>query len=412
MTVVLTMLLTLGSTDVDFFEKKIRPVLVEHCYRCHSSTAKKLRGELLLDSRWGWQQGGESGAVIVPGEPEKSRLISALRYEKLEMPPKAKLPASVIADFARWIEMGAPDPRSKKTREPNTEKRFDLEERKKWWSLQPVRDVAVPQIAQKDWPRGDIDRFILAKLEAKGWRPAEPASRPSWLRRVTYDLIGLPPTPEELRDFVEDKSAAAYQNVVARLLRSPHFGEQWARHWMDLVRYAETKAFEADYAMPNVFHYRDYLIRAFNRDVPYDQLVREAIAGDLIEPRVNSETDINESVIGPGYLYLTDGQHGPPDVHADEARIFDDMIDVVGKTFLSHTIACARCHDHKFDALTAADYYSLYGVIASSRIDYADINSPRKQVEARVRLREKKAEIREFTNFEQRSSAGQVGKGE
>jgi len=378
----------------DFFEKKIRPVLVEHCYKCHSTTAKKLRGKLLLDSGWGWQQGGESGAVILPGEPQESLLISALRYDKFQMPPKAKLPASVVADFVRWIDMGAPDPRARKTRDAHADDKSDLAERKKWWSLQPVRTVDVPEVEQKSWPRGDIDRFVLSRLEARGWRPAAAAKRESWLRRVTYDLTGLPPAPGELHDFVEDTSTAAYETVVDRLLRSPHFGEQWARHWMDLVRYAETKAFEADYPMPNAFHYRDYLIRAFNSDVPYDQLVREAIAGDLIEPRLNPETGINESVIGPGYLYLTDGQHGPPDIHADEARVFDDMIDVVGKTFLGHTLACARCHDHKFDAITTKDYYSLYGVIASSRIDYADINPPRKQATARDQLREKKIEIR------------------
>ena len=271
---------------------------------------------------------------------------------------------------------------------------FDLEARKQWWSLQPVAKVDVPDVKKENWPSGDSDRFVLAALEAKGWEPAEPATRTSWLRRVTYDLTGLPPTPDEVQAFLGDEASDARERVVARLLDSKHFGEQWARHWMDLVRYAETKAFEADYPMPNVYAYRDYLIRAFNNDVPYDQLLREAIAGDLLEPRLNGETGINESVIGPGYLYLTDGQHGPPDVHADEARIFDDMIDVVGKAFLAQTLSCARCHDHKFDAITMSDYYSLYGVIASSRIDYADVNPPGDQEMARRELREQKAVIR------------------
>ena len=386
----------LNPGELEFFETRIRPVLVEHCYECHSTKAKKLRGKLLLDSREGWRRGGESGAVIHPGAPGESLLLSALRYDAFEMPPTKKLPQEVIADFARWIEMGAPDPRRGDSRSKDTaDNEYDVGVRKDWWSLKPIRDdIELPRIQRSDWPRDAVDHFVLAKLEEKGWSPAPAPSRPSWLRRVTYDLTGLPPTTEELAAFESDRSETAYDAVVDRLLESPHFGEQWARHWMDLVRYAETKAFEADYPMPNAFHYRDYLIRAFNADVPYDQLVREALAGDLIEPRLNPETGVNESVIGPGYLYLTDGQHGPPDIHADEARIFDDMIDVVGKTFLAQTVACARCHDHKFDAIETNDYYSLYGVIASSRIDYADINPPRKQAEDRDRLRAAKAEVR------------------
>jgi hypothetical protein len=381
--------------QLEFFEKKIRPVLVEHCYQCHSTTSKKLKGELLLDSKWGWEQGGESGPVIVPGKPNESRIISALNYVELEMPPKGKLPETVVADFIEWIRMGAHDPREKKTRESATADSFDLAERKDWWSLKPVRQVAVPEVKRKDWARNDADRFVLAALEKKGWEPAAHASRNSWIRRVTYDLTGLPPTPQAVQAFVDDDTVEAYEKVVDRLLKSEHFGEQWARHWMDLVRYAETKAFEADYAMPNVYQYRDYLIRAFNEDVSYNQLLKEAIAGDLIKPRLNPASGINESVIGPGYLYLTDGQHGPPDVHADEARIFDDMIDVVGKAFLSQTVACARCHDHKFDAITTRDYYSLYGLIASSRIDYANINPPAKQESWRAKLREQKQTVRQ-----------------
>ena len=384
----------LDAKQLAFFEAKIRPVLVDNCYGCHSAEAKKLRGGLLLDSRWGWARGGESGAVIVPGKPAESSLLSALRYEKFEMPPKAKLPASVVQDFETWIAMGAPDPRAKKTRAPEGEETFDLEARKAWWSLQPVKTVHPPAVELAGWPRSPVDRFVLAPLESKGWKPAPEADRTSWLRRVSYDLTGLPPTADELAAFLADESSKAHETVVDRLLESRHYGEQWARHWMDLVRFAESKAFEADYVMPNVYRYRDYLIRAFNQDLRYDEFVREAVAGDLLEPRIDPESGFNESVTGPGYLYLTDGQHGPPDIHADEARIFDDMIDVVGKTFLGQGIACARCHDHKFDAITTADYYSLYGVIASSRIDYADINSPKAQRAARESLRAKKRDLR------------------
>lgn len=387
---------TTDQRKLDFFESRIRPVLAEQCYSCHSASAKKLKGELLLDSRWGWQKGGESGPPIVPGNPEESLIIDALRHESFKMPPKTKLPETVILDFVRWIEDGAVDPREKKTlAATETNASFNLEERRKWWSLQPVREVEVPDVKQRYWPRVKYDCFILAALEKTGWQPAPPASRRSWLRRVTYDLTGLPPRPEAVQDFVTDRSVRAYERVVDRLLSSPHFGERWARHWMDLVRYAESKAFGDDYPMANVFHYRDYLIRTFNADVPYNQFVREAIAGDLLEPsRCDSKTGISESPHGPGFLYLTDGQHGPPDIHGDQARIFEDMIDVVGKAFLAQTIACARCHDHKFDAITTKDYYSLYGVIASSRLEYVNITPPKRQKEFHRSLADLKTPIR------------------
>ena len=388
-----------------FFEKKIRPVLVEHCYECHASTAKKVRGGLLLDSRSGWQAGGDSGPALVPGKPDESLILRALRYETFEMPPSAKLPESVVDDFVHWIKLGAPDPRTQKVTPPKPSDALDLESRKQWWSFRSRRDVAPPRVDDATWPLDEVDHFTLAALEERGWTPAKAAAPLSWLRRVAYDLTGLPPDERDVLSFMEEATTSAdgsappsqaYERIVDRLLESPQFGEQWARHWMDLVRYGESKAFEADYLMPNVFRYRDYLIRAFNANVPYDQFVREAIAGDLLEkPRLNPETGENESVIGSGYLYLTDGQHGPPDLHADEARIFEGMIDVVGKTFLGLTVACARCHDHKFDAIATQDYYSLYGIIASSRLNYADINPPAAQDEAAKELGRLKEPVRE-----------------
>ncbi len=377
-----------------FFEKNIRPVLTEHCYKCHSSKSRKVRGKLLLDSQAGWAKGGESGPAIVPGKPEKSPLISALRYEDFEMPPKSKLPQEVIDNFVKWVEMGAPDPR-KESKKPNlVEEEFDLDKRKTWWSLQPLKDLTPPKVKNKDWAKTSYDQFILQKLEEKNWQPAPAASRESWLRRVTYDLTGLPPSPNDLHNFLNDLSDQAFEKVVDRLLKSPHFGERWARHWMDLVRYADSKSFEADYLMANTYQYRDYLIRAFNQDVSFKQFFKEALAGDLLkEPRLDPETGRNESVMGPGFIYLTDGQHGPPDIHADEARIFEGMIDVIGKAFLGYTVACTRCHDHKFDAITTKDYYSLYGIIASSRLNYADVNPPKKQVEYRKELIELKAPV-------------------
>ncbi len=359
---------SINAEQREFFESSVRPVLVDHCYRCHSVDAEKLRGGLLLDSRWGWQQGGESGQVIVPGEPEKSRLVQSVKHHPdfEAMPPKSKLPEAKIQALTDWIEMGAPDPRGKREPHPESDA-FDLEARKAWWSLQPLAKVEPPSVQDESWPRNDYDRFVLSKLEEKDWKPAAEANKRTWIRRVTYDLIGLPPTPSEIDDFLDDLSKMAHRKVVDRLLESPRFGEHWARKWMDLVRYAETKAFEQDYSMPHAYRYRDYLIKAFNDDVPFDQFVLEALAGDLLEkPRLHCETGENESLKGPGFVYLGGGHHAPPDLHEDEIRVFDSAIDVIGKAFLGTTIACARCHDHKFDAVTTADYYSLYGILASS----------------------------------------------
>ncbi len=386
-----------SSASLEFFESKVRPLLVENCYECHSVESEKVRGGLLLDSAWGWKRGGESKRpAIVPGDPDASPLIKAVRRNsKFEaMPPKSALPPSDIKILEEWIAAGAVDPRPKPEGKANIEE-FDLEERKSWWSLQPLRKVKLPEPGDAEWARNSIDLFVRAGLEGQGMTPAPEAGRRAWIRRVTFDLTGLPPEPAGVAAFLADGSPDAHAKVVDRLLASPRFGEHWARHWMDLVRYAETKAFENDYTMPFVYRYRDYLIRSFNDDVPYNQFVYEAIAGDLIEqPRTDPETGINESVIGPGFFYLTDGHHGPPDIHEDQARVFDSMIDTVSKTFLGKTIACARCHDHKFDAITAADYYSMYGVLAGSRLDYANINPPARLDAAQAEIAAQKGKVR------------------
>lgn len=372
----------LSPDDLAFFESKIRPLLIENCYECHSAGAERVRGGFLLDSRPAMQRGGESGPSFIAGAPEESRLINMVRHHPdfESMPPKSKLTDSQIADLVTWIERGAPDPRAEERVAEKPHDYFDLEERKQWWSLQPLTDPTPPSVADDTWPRNDYDRFILAKLEERTWTPAVDADRRSLLRRLSFDLTGLPPTPQEVAAFVSDKSPGAYARQVDRLLASPHFGEKWARHWMDLTRYAETKAFEMDYTMPHTYRYRDYLIRAFNADVPYDQFVLEALAGDLLpEPRIDPATGDNESLKGPGFLFLSDGQHGPPDIHEDEARIFARTIDVTTKAFLGSTVACARCHDHKFDAITTADYYSLYGILRSSRITHGNAVDPQRQ---------------------------------
>ena len=387
----------INPDDLAFFESRIRPLLVENCYKCHSVDAEKIKGGFLLDSKSGLRKGGDSGPAIIPGDAARSRLINMVqrRPDFEGMPPKTKLPQSHIEDLVAWVERGAPDPRLDEPHKKVIKSNFDLEERKKWWSLQPVQMPPPPTIRQKNWLSNDYDRFILKKLEEKGWPPAERAERRTLLRRLSFDLTGLAPSPQELHAFANDQSENAYQKQVDRLLASPHFGEKWARHWMDLTRYAETKAFEADYTMPYTYRYRDYLIRAFNQDVPFNQFILESLAGDLLPmPRLHTETGDNESVKGPGFIYLTDLHHGPPDLHQDEARNFSGMIDVVSKAFLGITLRCARCHDHKFDAVTTADYYSFYGMLRSSRFAYQNTVAEEVQKKILGKLKQRKPTIR------------------
>ncbi|WP_237607591.1 PSD1 and planctomycete cytochrome C domain-containing protein [Roseimaritima sediminicola] len=359
--------------QLEFFEKQVRPLLVEHCYSCHSAGADRIEGSLLLDSREAHLRGGDSGEAIVPGDPDGSLLMEALRYESYEMPPKGQLADESIAVFERWIEMGAPWPEEPAAAEAAPLETFDLAQRRdEFWVWQPITNPQPPKVQDTTWPQTDADRFVLARLEEAGLTPASDADRTALLRRVTFDLIGLPPTPEEVNAFLADERDDALERVVDRLLDSPHFGERWARHWLDLVRYAESRGHEFDNDTPNAFQYRDYVIRALNADVPYDQWVREHIAGDLLtEPRLHPEQGFNESVLGTGFWFLGEWVHSPVDIRKDEADRFDNMIDVMTKTFLGVTVACARCHDHKFDAISTADYYSLSGFLQSS--DYRQV---------------------------------------
>ena len=398
---ILNVSLSMSASDLDpesleYFESKIRPLLAENCYKCHSVDSERIKGGFLIDSKPGILKGGESGPAIIPGDAKNSRLIQMVeRHPDFEaMPPKSSLSQSEINSLITWIDRGAPDPRLQETVAADSLSNFNLEERKQWWSLQPVEKPPVPQVEDQSWPANEYDHFLLSKLEEKGWTPAPPADRRELIRRLSFDLIGLAPTPKEVEGFLNDQSEGAYAKQVDRLLSSPHFGEKWARHWLDLVRYAETKSFEADYTMPYAYRYRDYVIRALNDDVPYDQFVLESFAGDLLtHPRFNPETGENESIKGPGYIYLTDGQHGPPDIHEDEARIFDGMIDVTSKAFLGSTLACARCHDHKFDAITTGDYYSFYGMLRSSRLSYANTVPMSQQIGLEKRLMQMKPRI-------------------
>ena len=336
--------------DLEFFEKQIRPVLAEKCYSCHAADAKKLKGGLQLDHREHLMAGGDTGAAIVPGDIEKSLLVESIRYhnEDLQMPPKERLSAEIVKNFETWILAGAPWPEEPVPQRDGKAKGegFDLQKRyDEHWSWRPVTRPAVPAVTNASWARTDVDRFILKEVEAAGLQPAAEAERRVWLRRVCFDLIGLPPTPEQLTAFLNDEKEGSYERVVDELLESPHYGEKWARHWMDLVRYADTYGHEFDYPIDHSYRYRDYLIRAFNTDLPYNDLVVEHIAGDLLDdPRRHPTDAFNESIQGTGFWFFHEATHAPTDVLGNEADIMDNQIDVFGKAFLGLTVSCARCH--------------------------------------------------------------------
>jgi len=356
----------------EFFEKKVRPILAEHCWSCHSANAVKLKGGLRADSREGLLAGGDNGSALVPGHPEKSRFIEAITYKnvELQMPKQGKLPDAVIADLTAWVKMGAPWP-GKAANVAVTKEDFDLQKRKReHWAWKPIANPQPPRVKDGAWPLADLDRFILDRLEAKGIAAAKPAEAHVLLRRIYFDLVGLPPPIEEVAAFEKEFAAnpqTALGRLVDRLLASPQFGERWARHWLDLVRYGESRGHEFDPNIPNAWHYRDYVIRALNTDVPYNQFVTEHVAGDLMpQPRLNPEDEFNESILGTGFWMLGEEVHSPVDLRADEADRYDNRLDVFSKTFLGLTVSCARCHDHKFDAISTKDYYALFGFLRSS----------------------------------------------
>lgn len=364
------------AQDIEFFERQIRPLLVEHCHDCHGPDANE--GGLKLDARATILKGGDNGAAIKPGHPGESLLIEAIEYgpDGFQMPPDGKLPDEAIAALVKWVKIGAPWPGElppTAEKDPGSESVLDRD----LWAFHPLMNPSLPEIQDSSWPRQPIDYFILSRLEQEGLSPAEPADRRTWIRRVTFDLIGLPPSPEQVAAFITDDSPQALEQVVDRLLDSPQYGERWGRHWLDLVRFAETYGHEFDYDIPGAFRYRDYVIRAFNDDVPYDQFLTEHIAGDMLdEPRRHPVEGFNESILGTGFYHLGEGKHSPVDIRGDEAERIDNQIDVLSKTFLGVTVACARCHDHKFDPIATEDYYALAGFLQSSRYQQAFIDDP------------------------------------
>ncbi len=368
---------------VEFFEQKIRPILVTHCSECHSRDSKKRQGGLLLDSRDGWMRGGDSGAVIVPGDPEKSLLILAVRQtdKDLRMPPKQKLTDTQIADLEAWVKNGAVDPRKAalKAEELSTRPKYgmSLEDGRTFWSFQPVKDPTVPNVGIVAWPRTAVDNFILARLEEAGVRPAPAADARTLLRRVTFDLTGLPPTPAEMDAFLADTSPQAFDKVVDRLLDSPRYGERWGRHWLDVVRYADTCGNASDYPVPQAHRYRDWVIRAFNQNLPYDRFLREQIAGDLLSSGTDAERF--ERITATGYLAIARRFGGSR--MGEHHLTLEDTIDNLGRAFLGSSISCARCHDHKFDPFTMSDYYGLYGIFESTRYPFPGAEADKKQAD-------------------------------
>jgi Protein of unknown function (DUF1549)/Protein of unknown function (DUF1553)/Planctomycete cytochrome C len=360
------------AKGIEFFEAKVRPLLIEHCDKCHSAGAEKIRGGLRLDSKGGWEKGGDTGPAIVPGKPDESLLIEAVRYADpaLQMPPKGKLPAASIAVLEDWVKRGAPDPRTGPAAAPKKGRVIDLATEGKHWAYQPLKVVEPPTLPDAPWSKNPIDRFVRSAMDAKGIKPNDRASRPILIRRLAFDIVGLPPTPEEVEAFVKDESPDAYEKVVDRLLASPRFGERWARHWLDLARWAESHGFEHDYDRPSAYVYRDFLIEAFNADLPFDTFARWQIAGDELAP----ETPLALKATG----FLAAGTHSTQitanQVEKERYDELDDMVNTTGTAFLGLTFGCARCHDHKFDAIPTKDYYRLASVFTTTVRSEVDLN--------------------------------------
>jgi hypothetical protein len=348
---------------LEFFEKRIRPLLVDRCYECHSAASGQAQGGLQLDTREALLRGGVSGPTVVPGELARSPLIATLAAadKPLRRVAGHRLADGQLADIATWVLLGAPDPRTAK---PET--RNSKPETPPHWSFQPLTTPAVPLVHNQRWPHHDLDRFILARLEAAGLAPALAADKRTLIRRVTFDLTGLPPTPEETDAFLRDRSAGAYEKLIERLLASPRYGERWGRHWLDVARYADSSGDNSDFPIPQARFYRDYVIDCFNRDKPYDQFLREQIAGDRLP--AETATQSNELAIATGFLALS--RRFGAGLKETEHLTIEDTLETMGRAVLGLSLSCARCHDHKYDPISMRDYYALYGIFASTRYPY------------------------------------------
>ena len=373
-----------SAEQIEFFENKIRPVLTQHCYSCHSAEATKLKAGLRLDSRAGLLKGGDTGPAIVPGHADESLLIKAVRYkdDDTAMPPKKPLPEALVADLEAWVRMGSPWPETEKTGSPARVETqgFDWAKfRSEHWAFRNVVTSEPPTVKNASWVSHPIDQFVLARLQAAGLKPASPAEKRVLIRRAYLDLTGLPPTPEEVATFLADPSPDSFAKVVDALLASPQYGEHWGRHWLDVARYSDgLGGFLDSEELPEAWRYRDWVVGALNRDLPYDQFVRAQIAGDLLSNDRDLAIATGFFAVGP--TYISDG--GDPEATAQaRAETLADRVDTFSRTFLGLTVACARCHDHKFDPITARDYYALAGIFDNSKVELTSI-APREVMSA------------------------------
>ncbi len=370
-----------SAADLDFFEKRVRPILVEHCYACHGGGEKQTKGGLRLDLRDGWATGGDSGPAIVPGEADESLLILAVRYSDpgIQMPPQGKLPDAAIKDLEQWVQQGAADPRLEKLASTVQSGPVRAEDH---WSYQPIRVHSPPAVSDVAWPLVEIDRFILSRLEANQLQPNGEAERAALIRRLYFDLVGLPPRPEEIEAFVSDASTDAYEHLVDRLLASPQFGERWGRHWLDVARFAESLTLRG-FLFKEAWRYRDYVIEAFNEDRPFDRFLREQVAGDLLPAA--SPDERRRNMIATTFLTLGNTNLEEQDKAQLRMDVVDEQLDTIGKAILAQTISCARCHDHKFDPIPTRDYYALAGILRNTRtLEHANVSN---WIEAALPLR-------------------------
>jgi hypothetical protein len=368
-----------AQTDegIAFYNEKIKPILAEHCAGCHVDDPGSLEGGIGLTGRISLLRGGHSGPAVDLKSPEKSLLLLAVKYEVIKMPPDEQLPQEQVEDIKRWIEMGIPWSPDEDVDHGPAEKATMVDDKaKNWWAFQPVERPEIPQSDQDKWSKGEIDRFLIAKLNEARLSPAPPADRRTLIRRATYDLIGLPPTPAEIEDFISDESPDAYEKLIERLLASSHYGEKWGRHWLDLVRYAESNSFERDGTKPFVWRYRDYVIRSFNEDKPYDQFLLEQLAGDELD-----QVTV-DSMTATGYYRLGQWDDEPADILQAKFDELDDILATTSQTMLGLTVNCARCHDHKIDPISQHDYYSMLAHFGNIR--RFGVRSPESVAEASI----------------------------
>ncbi|MAH65990.1 MAG: hypothetical protein CMJ27_06320 [Phycisphaerae bacterium] len=371
---------TFDRKDLDFFEAKIRPLLLGRCLNCHSDQGSRVRAGLRLDHHAQLLIGGDTGPAVVPGDPDASLLIQAVRYDDpgLEMPPRGRLTNDEIALLEEWVRRGAPMPSASASDvDPGNEHRWteeDIEAGRDHWAYRPVERASLPEVSDPYWPLSDLDRFVLADLDRRGIGPVGPAAANTWLRRVTFDLVGLPPTPAEIEDFEADQSPLARARVVDRLLASTAFGERWGRHWLDVARYAESSGKENNIAYPHAWRYRDWVIEAFNDDVPYDRFVTRQLAGDLLA--AETEDDAARNLIATGYLAIGTKGHNQQGEAQFRYDLIDEQIDAITQGLLATTVACARCHDHKFDPIPQRDYYAMAGILASTQTRFGTFEGP------------------------------------